>query len=56
MKIMSINKHSLFKTTDIDIWFCVLVPLANRKKKEGYRDLDVVIRYYKKSVFSVKLI
>ena len=54
MDILLINQQVLFTKIDKGIRFCGLVPLANRTKEECYRDLYVVMRQYKKSVFSVK--
>ena len=56
MEIMFINQQALFTSIDKDINFRELVPLANRTKEECYRALDVVMRHYNKSVFSVKRI
>ena len=54
MGIMSINKPELLKTIDKDIQFSRLFPLANRTKEDYYRASDAVMRYYKKSGFSIK--
>ena len=56
MGIMSINKPELLKTVEKDIQFSGLFPLANRTKEDYYRASDAVMRYYKKSGFSIKWI
>ena len=53
---MFINQQSLFTEIEKYIGFRGLVTLDNRTKEECYRDLDVVLRHYKKSGFSVKRI
>ena len=56
MDIMFINQQALFTIICKDLRFHGLFSLANRTKEECYRDLDVVLRHYKKSGFSVKRI
>ena len=56
MDIMFFSQQTLFTTIEKGVWFQGFVPLANRTKEECYRALDVVMRHYNKSVFSVKRI
>ena len=56
MDIISLNQQELFTTIDKRIRFCGLVTLANKTKEQCYRALDVVMIYYKKSGFFVKLV
>jgi hypothetical protein len=54
--LISINQVILMTTIDRTVKYRSVVPLENHSKKELYRGLDVVLRLYNKSVFSIKRI
>ena len=56
MDIMFINQQALFTTIGKYIGLRLLVPISDITNEESYRDLYVVMRHYKKSVFCAKLI
>ena len=54
MDTLFINQQALFTKIDRDTRFRRFFPIANRKKEECCRSLDVVMRHYNRAVFSVK--
>ena len=53
MDIMFVNGMPMLTTVDRTIKFRGLVPLNNRKEKEIFRGLDVILRYYNQAGFRI---